>query len=100
MHTAQPARERGVGKVRVVQGTRAGDRGCTADGRLREAQRRPATMPTESISTPSISLMMSEVDAHLLDLKRILKDACGARHTSRQQAKRPARGREAVSDEH
>ena len=36
--------QRGFARLYGIQGTRAGDRGCTADGRLGEALRRPAVM--------------------------------------------------------
>jgi hypothetical protein len=65
LHTAQPAR--GICRVRGIQGTRAGDRGCTADGRIGEPTRRPAAMLTESMSTPSISLVTSDRDSRLQD---------------------------------
>ena len=47
-------------KVRGVQGTRAGDRGRTANDRIDDAQRRLAVMPTESMSTPVISMVTSD----------------------------------------
>ena len=82
--------------MRGIQGTRAGDRGCTADGRLGEPSRRPAAMLTESMSTPPIASVTSDIDAHLLDLKMMFEDACEARHASRQQEERSARGPESV----
>jgi len=75
MHTAQPARERGIGKVRGVQGTRAGNRGRTADGRIGEPPRRPAAMLTESISARAIALVTSGRDSRLWDSKRMFEDA-------------------------
>jgi len=75
--------------VRGVQGTRAGDRGRAAEGRICDATRRPAEMPTESISTITITMVTSGADARLQDSKRMIQDTCGARHASRQQAERP-----------
>ena len=39
--------QRGIAKVRGIQGTRAGDRGRAADDRIRDAMCRLAAMPTE-----------------------------------------------------
>ena len=64
--------QRGLARVRGIQGTRAGERKSTADDRIRDAERRPAAMPTESISTLSIALVTADREAHLLDLKRMI----------------------------
>ena len=84
--------------MRGIQGTRAGDRGRTADGRIGEAPRRPAAMLTESISTLTLPLVTSGGDARLWDLKSMIEETCAERSASRQQAKRAARGRESVRD--
>jgi hypothetical protein len=95
MHTAKPARD--CQGARRIQGTRAGDRGRTADGRIGDPPRRPAT-PTKSMSTLTIALVTSDREARLHDFKRMIEDTCAERSASRQQAKRPARGRESVQD--
>ena len=89
----------GIGSVRGNGYKAGGDRGCAANDRIRDAARGPATMPIESISACAIALATSDRGARLQDLKRVLKDACGARHASRQQAERAARVRESVRDE-
>ena len=45
------------------------------------------------MSTPAIALVTSDCEARLRVSKRIVKDTSAERSTSRQQAKRPARGR-------
>ena len=55
-------------------------------------------MLTDAMSTLTITLVTSDGDARLHNLKRMIEDTCAERSASRQQAKRAARGRESVRD--
>ena len=81
--------QRGIAKVRGIQGTRAGNRGCTADGRFREPSRRPATMPTESISAFTITLATSDGDAARPQLLRHQQGAIGLPERAQPRPQRP-----------
>ena len=86
----------GYARVRGIQGTRAGDRGCTADGRIGELPRRPAEMPIESMSTPTIALVRSYRDAR----QQKSRGRCGARVVCERRQENERNGPRRVESEH
>ena len=88
MHTAQPARDcQGARDTRHARGQPRMH--GSADGRFREPPRRPATMPTESISAFTITLATSDGDAARPQLLRHQQGAIGLPERAQPRPQRP-----------